>query len=332
MNAINDLIATVTVGTPTQHRSLSIFPLRSGGRYATAAYLVLDDALATGRFRVTEVSDGGSVPRLRAINDTDSQVFLLDGEELVGAKQNRVLNLSIMLAPKSEIEIPVSCVEHGRWRTESASFRTEQRVQFARGRAQKMEQVSGSLRLRGTADADQNAVWAEISAKSARMNVESATEAMAALFERHHDNFREYLDAIPTFEGQVGAAYVIGETLLGIDVFDSDVTFKKLAPKLLASYALDAMELEHPVASPDPSSVNAFIQSMRAAARQPSTTVGMAENIRLSATDLVGAALQVDGCCVHLAGFRRQAFEDQDPNQRAPKARMTRSSARARRR
>jgi hypothetical protein len=329
MNIINDLIAVVTVGTPARHGSLSIFPLRSGARHATAAYLVLDDVLATDQFRITEVSEGGSVPQLLAINDTGSQVFLLDGEELVGAKQNRVVNLSIMLAPKSKTEIPVSCVEAGRWRTESDSFRTEQRVQFARGRARKMEQVSRSLCSNGEALSDQTAIWNEISEKSARMNIRSATGAMAALFESRHDDIKDYLDAIPTSDGQIGAAYAIGETLLGIDVFDSDVTFRKLAPKLLASYALDAMEVEGTAESPDTRAVNAFIQSARAAAHQPSTTVGIGEMIRLSAGDLVGAALQVDGCCVHLAAFRLQAFEDQG-HQGRPKARMTRSSARAR--
>jgi hypothetical protein len=332
MNIINDLIAVVTVGTPARHGSLSVFPLRSAARHATAAYLVLDDALATGRFPITEVSEAGLVPQLLAINDTGSQVFLLDGEELVGAKQNRVLNLSIMLAPKSKTEIPVSCVEAGRWRAESDSFRTEQRVQFARGRARKIEQVSRSLRMRGEAMSDQIAIWNEISEKSARMDVQSPTGAMAALFESRNDDFRNYLDAIPTFDGQIGAAYAIGETLLGIDVFDSDATFTKLAPKLLSSYALDAMEVERLGAPPDSSVVNAFIQSVRAAAHQPSTTVGIGEMVRLSAEDLVGAALQVDGCCVHLAAFRRQAFEDHRRDQSPPKARMTRSSARARRR
>ena len=57
MNTINDLIGVVAVGTPARHRSLSVFPLRSGGRHAAAAYLVLDDALATGQFRITEVSE-----------------------------------------------------------------------------------------------------------------------------------------------------------------------------------------------------------------------------------------------------------------------------------
>jgi hypothetical protein len=92
------------------------------------------------------------------------------------------------------------------------------------------------------------------------------------------------------------------------------------------------MEVEDTAASPDPRAVDAFIQSVGAAAHQPSTTVGIGEMVRLSAGDLVGASLQVDGCCVHLAAFRNQAFEDQNRDQARLKARMTRSSARARRR
>jgi hypothetical protein len=330
MNTINDLIAVVTVGAPTWHRGLSVFPLKSKVHRTAASYLVLDDALTTNQFRMTEISEYGSVNQLLAINETGSRVFLLDGEELVGAKQDRVLNTSIMLAPKSRIEIPVSCVEHGRWRVESDSFRTEQRVQFARGRARKMEEVSRSLR--GEPDQIQSAVWGEISAKSGRMNVQSPTEAMGTMFDSRHDDLWSYLDAIPTFNGQIGAAYAIGGSLQGIEVFDSDVTFRKLAPKLLTSYALDALEHQHPAAPPDSSPVNAFIQSVRAAAHQPSTTVGIGEMVRLSAGGLVGAALQVDGCCVHLAAFHHQALEDQDSDPGEPKAPMTRSSARAHRR
>jgi hypothetical protein len=331
MKTIDDLIAVVTVGSPVRHRSLSVYPLRSEGKCAAAAYLVLDDALATGRFRIIEVSASGSVPQLLAINDNSSPVFLLDGEELVGAKQNRVLNLSIMLAPKSRTEIPVSCVEAGRWRTESHAFRAVQQVQFAGGRAQKMDQVSRSLFLNGEARSDQVAIWDAISAKSTRMRVASPTGAMATLFENCRDDLRDYLNAIPTLAGQFGAVYAIGDSLVGIELFDSDVTFKKLAGKLLASYALDAMEQKGFGEAPDASAVRAFIESVSAAARQPSATVGIGEMVRLSANDLVGATLEIAGRCVHLVAFRRQAFEDQRRDHGSSGTRMSRSSARARR-
>jgi hypothetical protein len=331
MKTIDDLIAVVALGAPAGHKALFVYPLAWGGRCESAAYLVLDDALGTGQFRITEVSESGSVPRLLAINESSTPILLLDGEELVGAKQNRVLNLSIMLAPKSKTEIPVSCVEAGRWRAESHAFQTAQRVQFARGRAQKMEQVSHSLCLNGEAASDQTAVWGAISAKSARMRVASPTEAMAALFDSRRDELRDYLDAIPTSDGQCGAVYAIGDVVVGMEIFASDTTFKKLAGKLVASYALDAMELNRPAKPPDARVVRAFIDSVCAATRQRSSIVGIGETVRLSANDLVGAALEVAGGCVHLAAFRRQAFEGQSRDGGVRGARMLSSSARARR-
>lgn len=326
MITIDDVIAVITVGTPARHRGLAVYPLGSERKGGSAAYLLLDEALATGRFRITEVSDGGHVPRLLAVNETGSPVFLLDGEELVGAKQNRVLNLSIMLAPNSKTEIPVSCVEAGRWRTETPAFLSEGRVQFARGRAQKLEQVSQSLRVSGEPRSDQHAVWDAISAKSARMRVASPTAAMAALFDTCRSDLRDYADAIPPSEGQIGAAYAIGDSLAGIELFDSDATFGKLAAKLLESYALDAMELEKEAEPPAASIVHSFLQSVGAARRERVPGIGIGETVRLSAEGLVGAALEVSGGCVHLSAFRRDASEDRHPGR---ETRISRPSARA---
>jgi hypothetical protein len=331
MTTIDDLIAAVIIGAPAKHRALSVFPLRCEAKSKAEAYLLLDEALATHQFRITEISESGAVPRLLAINESSSYVFLLDGEELVGAKQNRVLNLSVMLAPNSKTEIPVSCVEAGRWRNESHAFRTADRVQFAHGRAQKMEQVSHSLHLKGEAVSDQTAVWDEIAAKSARMRVTSPTGAMAALFESRRDHLQDYIDAMPTSEGQVGAVYAITGTIVGMEVFDSDATFKKLAGKLVASYALDAMEFDHPGDPTDDTTVRTFLDSLRTARSGRSATVGVGETVRLSADDLVGAALEVGGRCVHVSAFRREAFADQRNDNRPSGVRMQRSSARMRR-
>src|SRR5215475_9945540 len=103
-NNINDIIALVTIAGPVRHRALSVYPLLLKVTSALVNYLVLDQALARGAFRITEVSEGGAVPRLLAINEGSSPVLLLDGEELQGAKQNRVLNLSVMIAPNTTAE------------------------------------------------------------------------------------------------------------------------------------------------------------------------------------------------------------------------------------
>jgi hypothetical protein len=52
----------------------------------------------------------------------------LNGEELMGAKQNRGLNTTILLKPQSETIIPVSCTERGRWSYKSPVFGESERM------------------------------------------------------------------------------------------------------------------------------------------------------------------------------------------------------------
>ncbi len=107
-------LQTVRVDEPLQAGNLQIFGLHweagDGPNYTT-----LDDGLAAGLLEVTEVSDGGTVPTLKVHNKGDTLAFLMAGEQLAGGKQNRVLNASILVAAHSELPIPVSCVERGRW-------------------------------------------------------------------------------------------------------------------------------------------------------------------------------------------------------------------------
>ena len=115
-------------------RNLTVFPLFSS-HVRTADYLTLDEALEQKCSVVTEVSEGGSVPELRFVNSGNRRVFLLDGEQLIGAKQNRILNLSILVAAGKTIIIPVSCVEAGRWRHRTSQFSSAESVHYAEGRA-----------------------------------------------------------------------------------------------------------------------------------------------------------------------------------------------------
>ena len=55
-------------------------------------------------------------------NPLDEAVLLYDGEELVGAKQNRILNVSVLVGAGAKMPIPVSCVEQGRWARSTLDF------------------------------------------------------------------------------------------------------------------------------------------------------------------------------------------------------------------
>src|SRR5580704_5666256 len=116
MISLKDDFARIRVGTPTIYRNLTVFPLlRPEPACAEPDYLLAEDAIGQGLAEITELPGGGSVPELQFANNSPRAVLLLDGEELIGAKQNRVLNLTILASPKAVTVIPVSCVEAGRW-------------------------------------------------------------------------------------------------------------------------------------------------------------------------------------------------------------------------
>lgn len=313
MTVIADRLAQVTLGTPLQHLNLTLYPLLAAGP-EQPGYRLLDQALAAGTARVTELGEGGSVARLCFVNDGDRPVLLLDGEELIGAKQNRILNLSVLAPAHRTIIIPVSCVEAGRWRSQSAEFADARRAHFATGRARKAADVTASMHLRGTHESDQGRVWADIADKSARMGVQSATHAAAALYEGHRARLDDYQAAFSPRPGQCGALFAIDGRLVGLDLFDSPTTLAAMLPKLVECYALDALDTALaavpviPARAPfDPA---AWMTAIAAAAVERFPALGEGEDWRLRAPDLTGGALVKADQLIHLCAFHRTDEDD----------------------
>ena len=108
---LSKTLEQVQLERPVSHRPLHLFPLVGGTASAEESVELFDDALEAGTLRVEEVDEGGSVPELRVINSGAVPVLILEGDELVGAKQNRVVNYSVLVAAESELVLPVSCLE-----------------------------------------------------------------------------------------------------------------------------------------------------------------------------------------------------------------------------
>src|SRR5215210_6348656 len=82
------------LGEPRSFAGLTVFPLFAS-EPAGVDYIGLDEAANCG-LAVTEVDEAGSVPSLRLVNLLAQRVLLYEGEELVGAKQNRILEKTIL--------------------------------------------------------------------------------------------------------------------------------------------------------------------------------------------------------------------------------------------
>jgi len=307
-------LKSIDIAPAVSFENLLLFPLvlSDDVQPGVAGYHTLDDGLNRREVEITEISEQGSVPELRVVNRGSSPVLVVDGEELVGAKQNRVVNLTILVAPQSELTIPVSCVEAGRWRARSRTFTSAPRAQYSSGRAKRMSQVTRSLANDGMASSDQAQVWSDIADKFVQLRTSSPTGAMEALFTHHGPFIDACVERCQPIRRQVGALFAIKDAIVGFDLFDSPDTLRVLLPKLVRSVALDALDrgggrVSPPTANADEGTTTfaaaLFLGTVGTARSHVSPGVGLGRNLRLTGQGLTGAALVNEKRVVHLSAF-----------------------------
>jgi len=301
METIQKSLMGMEIGEVQQYESLAMLPLLASSE-SSCDYLLLGESLRSGVAQVTEVSESGRVPELKFVNSADLPVLILEGEELVGAKQNRTTNLTILVPPRTTIVVPVTCVEAGRWQYQSREAGVSERVHMASGRAAKAATVSCHLHDEGAAHADQGRVWDDISFAAQCLGVHSPTRAMAAIFDTHRPRIDEFVAAFRPVERQVGALFAIGGNAAGFDLFAHGSTLRTMLAKLVRSYSVDAIRAGDGNGAA-PEHARAFLDSASAAAVESFPAVGLGTTVRLSADGLVGGGLVHDDRLVHLAVF-----------------------------
>lgn len=322
MNHIQTALSQLSLGQAQAFANMALFPLIATHAEAPD-YLVLEDALKSDVGHITEISEGGSVPELAFENNGPARVLLVDGEELIGARQNRILNISILVPAGKKLTIPVSCCEQGRWGyTGARKFSSSDSALFARAKAKKMLRVSESMRSSGERRSNQSEIWDDIAMKSTRLHVDSSTSAMADVYSQHRSRLDDYVSAFKLQPGQAGAVVALDGKVVGLELFDSPATFGRFFHKLLKSFALDAIDVEQPVTSvPAAEIAKAFLEHLAAASAETFAALGDGEDVRLQATDVVAGALVADGRVRHLAGFRTEGLEEESASWRARKVR-----------
>jgi hypothetical protein len=169
-------------------------------------------------------------------------VLFLEGEELVGAKQNRVLNTSVLIAAKSKVKIPVSCVEQGRWRYRSKHFGSSGSHSPSKLRYFLKASVSHALKEKLGHRSDQGKVWEEVARQQKVLGAFSGTSAMSDTFESYKQQVADFQEKLRYVDGATGMAVAIGKTIVAVDLFDKAPTCKKVWDRLISGYALDALE------------------------------------------------------------------------------------------
>ncbi len=307
MSILQETIESLALGPATSYAGLTVFPL-TAEKKGERDYLTLDAAMAQGVLKITETGPGGTVPQLLLNNEGKLPVLLLDGEELTGAKQNRVLNLTILAPAGREIIIPVSCVEAGRWAARSRAFAVADRVIFSSARRNKVESVSDACATIGRPMSNQNRVWADIDRMSCTYKVQSPTSEMGEIYRAKQRTLDSYVKAFPPLQDQVGAVFAIAGKIQGVEMFDHPRTLSDLYPKLVRSYAMDTLEFADNAHSlPEKGDVERFLADVAKADASKHDAAGLGIDLRLHGKGVTGGALLVDDRVVHLCAFRSKA-------------------------
>ena len=178
-------------GQPLRSGPLTVVPLHAEPPEPGLDYLTLDEAAEAGTLTISELSRDGEVPALRVEVSGDRPVLLVEGEILLGGKQNRILNTTVLARAGDVTEIPVSCVEAGRW------SRASDRMAPGSSGSSKLRRtktLSVTDTLIGTPPeakpnyaSDQGAVWREVSDCLEETRSASATGSLQAAYATHAD-------------------------------------------------------------------------------------------------------------------------------------------------
>jgi hypothetical protein len=264
------------LGEPVSHARLTVVPL-----FATEEpgfeFVSLEEALAAG-LSVEEVDEAGVVESIRVTNPLASAVLLYEGEAIAGAKQDRIFDRPVLVPERASVDVPVLCVERGRWSYRSRRFRSSPHAAYPKLR--RLGHTSG-----------QAGVWRDVQVKSARLGAVSDTDAVEAVYARSRRELDGYLAALPCQAGQCGSVVGIAGKFVCLDFIARPEVHAHAYAKLLRGYALDAIEAQAGEALPDEAAEQALAEVV-AAERERVPAGGRDELHRLRSNRVIGWELR----------------------------------------
>lgn len=309
-------LAGVRFGELQKYRGIAVYPLlahEAGG----LEYVTLGEAMENRWLTVTEVSQGGSVPELKVTSSAAMPILLLDGEELAGAKQNRVLNTTVLVPAGASIVIPVSCTERGRWSYASPAFCESGNVMARQARARKTSSVSESLACEAGFRSDQGQVWADIDLMQAASGASSATSAMRDVYRAKENDLAGAMAAFPLIADQAGLLVLLDGRPVGMDMLSRPAAYARLHAKLAKSYVMDALLAGHRKGRAHPpaneASARAFLAAAMGCTERRFKSMGLGEDCRYKDGAVAGSALVHEGTVIHAAFFHLDGMAADEP-------------------
>lgn len=177
--------------------------------------------------------DSTNVEKVKLKNNSVSPLILLDGEEIAGSLQNRIVAQTMIIPPKSEMEIPVNCSEKGRNEYKS-EFQYSDYIANSNTRRKKAYNKNNPL---------QEVVWNSIDDLETDKNTSSKTKALRDSYEKNKYDIDSYLKHFKMENNQIGVICIV-ENKVGIEIFNNHSLYEKYDEMLLRSYIIDSSSSE----------------------------------------------------------------------------------------
>lgn len=179
---------------------------------------------------ISEVNTSGSVNTIIVNNMSMYFLFMMDGDILMGAKQNRILNTSVLISPKSKIDIPVSCVERGRWSNSSRVFHRSDFTVSPNFRASKSSSVNENLKRNKKYEVNQTYIWDTVENEMHIHKIHSPTSDYNSVYK---DIRNELKDKFKPVNEANGAALFYGNKFLNADIFGTEQLYLHYFDRIL---------------------------------------------------------------------------------------------------
>lgn len=295
-----------------KEKNLSIVQIATDNQNSFS-YISGPAAIKDDLIQVKEVSESGSVNMLHVFNLSEKFVFFMDGDILSGAKQNRVLNTSVLLAPNTKTHIPVSCVERGRWSHISDKFGSADYAAPSFMRAKKSFRVNQNLRTKGVHESDQGEVWRDVDHYAMKFKIESQSLNLSDVYDGKEKDFDSFIKSFTLNPNANGMAVFVKDNLLNLDIFNRTDIFAEYFPKILKGCSMEAFGLkgESKMAEAEASyKTLTFIDEFENLTFREHAGVGVGAEKRFQSDGLTGFELVYNSNMIHLTALNLKKDED----------------------
>ena len=308
-------LETAAVGNPITRLGISFFPIYLGGNRLPQ--------IATGEASglVIDELDRAEVPTLSARNPTKTPILIVEGEHFLGGKQNRTINVTVLVPAVTKLEIPVTCLERERWGRARAYGRSETFTP-ARVRSLNQEAVYQSMNAFGSREGDQGAVWSAVDEVLGDLDTPSDTAAAAdadAVYGRDGRRLEAAgeLAGLGPLPDQCGVAVARGREVVAIELFGSQELLASHWSAMIRSHLLEPAK---PSGRPSATAVLSVLKRFGSLVPEDSPGIGLGIEQRVRDRRIVGQALTFDESIVHCSAFTRSRQRATRPSEALARA------------